>query len=140
VRGVARFCRSSRRPFGRDEPVDTLTAFGEPVESLGRCECIDGRLKSVLLEMLSDELDVAMETLETTVLREDEELREGIHNPSTMRDANLWTAAVSHIVGLGERVLATRSCGAEPPADMMKRWREMFEPERAYTARDIITP
>lgn len=120
--------------------TDTLTAFGEPVESLGRLECVDGRLKGILLELLVDELDVAVDTLETTVLREDEELREGIHNPSTMRDAERWTSVVSNILVLGQRVLETPSCGAEPPADMMRKWRETFEPERVYTARDIIGP
>ncbi len=124
--------------------MDTLTAFAEPVEQLGRVECLDGRVKAVMLEMLSEELEVAVDNLEKIVIYEDKLLQEPGRKDAEFMvksiggDVDAWTAAVANILAMGQQVLETRSCNAEPPADMMARWRETFGREAAVTSSDII--
>ena len=125
--------------------MDTLTAFAEPVEDLGRVECLDGRVKAVLLELLSDELEVAVGNLEEVVMLEDELVKKGAAEGALRRqlelvggDAETWTSVVTNILSMGRQVLDLPSCGKGPPEDLMKRWRGTFGPEPKITVMDII--
>jgi len=108
--------------------MDTAATFSERVERLGKMSCIHPKLKEVLMETLSEQLEAAVKVLEDADLSAEERLVAGV--PAELRtvdDLSVWTDILANIMELGELVLELPVClGGKLPADLVKKWTETF--------------
>jgi hypothetical protein len=108
--------------------MDTAATFSERIEQLGKMTCIHPKLKELVMETLTEQLEGAVKVLEDAELSEEERLAAGV--PAELRtvdDLSVWTDILANIMELGKLVLELPVCvEGKLPADLVKKWQETF--------------